>query len=578
LESVIGAEEVWGKVMTNLPSLNEHIDLKVSQAIQQISRKDSNKIGIAIKGDRGTGKSHVIHRIWRNVQSEGSALFSYIPPCDDPANADMHIRLNLCNDLQKADDHGITQWQKLAASIIGSLDGTEYETKRRELINRACKPENLRKYILATVPRADLESFFNDLVEEILEVHSNLDFDFLKASLFTLLRITSPANIALSWIRGENHPQIKITGLPECDSSQQASRSIQVIHQICKLSEISSKPVIICFDQLDTWKPDAITGNSKAQTVASCIDRIYFQCSNVILMCCCIMDTWNQISQMGSGIPDRVGEWQVSAKPPTADQIIELVKLRLKWFYDKNNLNVEDYPELYPFDVNELRKVSALSSSARDLFKKWCIPNFEIDKPIHLDEETLFMNTFDEVKTKISTYKGASDDHIANIICSSLEKIIGETSGNVTVQEVTRVSGAARDLNMIISGYDSLHKKEVKIGIRVCETTQGATFTAAMKQLLDYEKYGLTRGCLVRSKALPPGWRKGRELEAELKKKGGEVVSMKASDLKSIAALERIYSQSQDYGFKPEIVDKFTKSLRLVANNTLIDEILSAPD
>jgi hypothetical protein len=578
LESVIAAEEVWGKVMTNLPSLNEHIDQKIRQAIKQVSDKDSSKVGIAIKGDLGTGKSHAIHRIWRNIQASGDALFSYIPPCSDPESVDMHVRYNLCADLQKKDDKGITQWQKLATSIIGSLAGTDYAVTHKELIDRAHSPEELRKYISTTIPITNLENFFNDLVENLLEVHSDLDFDFLKATLFTIFKTTKLANIALSWIRGENHPQTKNAGLPEYDPSQQVNRSIQVINQICKLSEIFSHPVIICFDQIDSWAPNTKTGDSKAQTVAKCIDRIYFQCRNVILICCVISDTWNEINNMASGIPNRVGEWQVSAKPPTADQMIALVRLRLKCFYDRNSLEMEKYPDLYPFNIDELRKVAAQGVGTRALFKGWCALKFQEDVPLKLDNETLFMDTFNEVKGKISTYKDASDDDIAAIIYCSLKRVINETSGNVIIKEVEQIIGAARDLNIVISGYDSLQKKSVRIGVRVCETTQAATFTAAMKQLVDYEKHGLTRGCLVRSRALPPGWKKGRQLESQLKQQGGEVVSMKECDLKSIAALERIYGQSQDYGFQPEIVDEIARSLRLAADNVLIDEILSAPD
>ena len=578
LESVIAAEEVWGKVMTNLPSLNEHIDQKISQAIKQVSHKDSSKVGIAIKGDLGTGKSHAIHRIWRNIQSSGDALFSYIPPCSDPESVDMHVRYNLCADLQKKDDKGIMQWQKLAASIIGSLAETEYGVTHKELIDRAHSPEELRKYISTTVAVTELENFFNDLVENLLEIHSDLDFDFLKATLFTLFRTTKIANIALSWIRGENHPQIKNAGLPECDPSQQVNRSIQVINQICKLSEIFSHPVIICFDQIDSWAPNTKTGDSKAQTVAKCIDRIYFQCRNVILICCVISDTWNEINHMASGIPNRVGEWQVSAKPPTADQMIELVRLRLKCFYDRNSLEIEQYPDLYPFNVNELRKVAAQGAGTRALFKGWCAQEFQKDVPLKLDDKTLFMDTFNEIKGKISTYKNASDSDIAAIICCALERCINETSGNVIIEKVERITGAASALNIVISGYDSLNKKSVRIGVRVCETIQPATFTAAMKQLVDYKKHNLTRGCLVRSNVLPLGWKKGRQLENQLKQQGGEVVSMKECDLKAIAALERIYGQSQDYDFQPEMVDKIARSLRLAVDNALIDEILSAPD
>ena len=52
---------------------------------------------------------------------------------------------------------------------------------------------------------------------------------------------------------------------------------------------------------------------------------------------------------------------------------------------------------------------------------------------------------------------------------------------------------------------------------------------------------------------------------------------MQECDLKALAALERVYSQAQDYGFKPETINKLANDMRLDADNKLIDEILSVP-
>ncbi len=89
-----------------------------------------------------------------------------------------------------------------------------------------------------------------------------------------------------------------------------------MIQQICKLAKVASLPVLICFDQLDSVEPDTESGDSPAQTIARCIDQIYSQCSNVILLCCVISDTWREIKHMGSGIPNRVGQREVTANHP----------------------------------------------------------------------------------------------------------------------------------------------------------------------------------------------------------------------------------------------------------------------
>lgn len=99
-----------------------------------------------------------------------------------------------------------------------------------------------------------------------------------------------------------------------------------------------------------------------------------------------------------------------------------------------------------------------------------------------------------------------------------------------------------------------------------------------MKRLLEYNKYGITRGCLIRSTSVPRNWRVGNQLKDELEQqKGGEVVVLKKDEIRPLVAIERIYEQAENYGFSKEEVTELVKELRLVADNRLICEILSAP-
>lgn len=589
LEHVISANEVWGEVMADLHDLNQHIDQRVDRAIVEVKQKFSKKIGITIKGDRGTGKSHVIHRIWKGIEQNNGAFFSYLPPCQNPNRIDSHVRLNLCIDFARQDIHGITQWQKLAVAIISTLRGTEFEQDYQECIDKCDEPEQLRKYITSSVEKAKLEEFFDGLTEAILESQSELDFNFLKAVLFTLFKNAKLAQIGLAWLKGEDHPSIKQAGLPEYSEEQQDGRSIWIIQQICNLAEVVSKPVVICFDQVDCYTPNSDTGDSKVQVVAKCIDRIYFQCSNVILICCVIPDTWREVFQMQSGIPDRVGQWLLDAKPPTADQLVELVKLRLHWFCQQNHLNSNDYPYLYPFDETELRKVASQAAGARSILKEWCAKKFEefeigkvtIVAPIK-DKKQEFLAIYGELLTKISAPSkndAKDDDYLASIIICTMQMLPDRAIEGVTIEQIERVNASSvHDLHLVISGHEPDSHKKVRIGIRICETTQGVTFNAVMKRLLNYKQYKLTRGCLVRSTPIPLNWRKGKELEQQLKEKqNGEVVVLKKDELKSLVAIEKIYKQAADYGFEKDELISIIKELKLVETNPLICEILSAP-
>ncbi len=575
LKSVISANEVWGDVITDLPGLNQHIDERIFDAITEVRKKYSSKIGIAIKGDRGTGKSHVIYRVWRKITQEGDSVFAYISPCTNPKRINSHVRFYLSDSFTYQDSQGITQWQKLAAAAINTLKGTEFEDKYRSYIERCHSPNELRKYIVASQNKTTLLGFFDELVEAILENQTGIDVNFLKALLFLLLKNAIIAQIALAWIKGEDNSEIKKIGLPEFLFAEKEDKSIWMMEQICKLAEIASLPVVICFDQLDSAGTDNDSGDSPAQSIAKCIDRIYFQCSNVILVCCVISDTWREIEQMGSGIPDRVGQRAVRAKPPTTEQTIELVKLRLNWFYKNNSLNAEDYPHLYPFEESKIKHIASESASARSLMT-WCADEFEkvIDDE---KKKKTFLEKYDELIKQIQIPM-KDDDQLAAIIFCAMTMIPNGGTANVVIQEVKKIADATHDLHFIISGYDCLHKSQVKIGVRICETTNGKTFNAVMTRLVNYDKYGLTRGCLIRSTDVPRSWKIGYALKEKLEKEqGGEVVVLKKNDMKPLVAIQKIYEQSEDYGFTKEEIKQFVKDLGLAADNLLICEILSAP-
>ncbi|AFZ04399.1 hypothetical protein [Calothrix sp. PCC 6303] len=589
LESVITANEVWGEVITNLPSLNEHIDRQISEAISEIKQKYSRKKGITIKGDRGTGKSHIIHRIWKKISQQGDSIFSYIGPCSNPKRINSHVRFYLADSFNHQDIKGVSQWQKLAAAAIKTLKGTDYEEKYRHYIEKCDSPNELKKYIINIQTKETLEVFFDELVEAILENSSNIDYSFLRAILFLLLKNLKDAQIAFAWIKGEEHSEFKKVHLPEFSLEQQEDKSIWMIQQICKLADIASLPVLICFDQLDSARTDSDSGDSPAETTAKCIDQIYFQCSNVILICCVISDTWIEIEQMGSGIPDRVGQSLVTAQPPNAEQMVELVKLRLNWFYKENHLNSNDYANLFPFEEAKIRNVASQAAGVRDLMK-WCAEQFEtaeiipgqiIEKP-HINpiekNKKEFLDKYKELLKRIDV-PIKDDDKLAAIITCNMKMIPAEGTANIVVTQVQQISYKNHDLHLIIIGYDCLDNRNVKIGVRVSEATNGNTFNAVMKRLLDYKKYGITRGCLVRSTSVPKNWKQGNQLKDQLEnQQGGEVVVLTKEEMKPLVVIETIYNDAENYGFNKEEVTNLVKDLRLVADNKLICEILSAPN
>ncbi|MDY6897852.1 MAG: hypothetical protein SWZ49_07195 [Cyanobacteriota bacterium] len=585
LQKIISATEVWGEVMTNLPNLNSHIDEQIFRAVFEIRRNYSHQIGIAIKGDRGTGKSHVIHRVWKKIAQDGDAVFAYMGPGNNPQRLNSHVLSQLANSFKRRDVQGVTQWEKLAVSTINRLKGTRFEQQYRPYIEKCNSPKELQKYIRTNVAKENRKPFFDDLVEAILELEPDTDLNFLRA---LLLLLSSPidAGIALDWIKGTDNPELKRVGLPESAKEEQEDKSIWMIEQICKLAKSASLPVIICFDQIDN--PNNInhdSGDSPPEIIASCIDRIYLQCSNIVIICCLLSDAWRDIEQMGSGIPDRVSERSVTAKPPTVQEMIELVKQRLIWFYQKNNLSKNDYPDLFPFDEAQIKKVASEGAGVRDLMK-YCAENFEPrenQKQVLQPQNPLekkkkeFMVAYEELLGKIDI-PIKDDDKLAAIIGCCMKMIPPSGTENVVIKQVSTIDYNSRDLHLTVSGYDSKQQRDVKIGIRVCETTNGNSFNAVIRRLLNYQKYRITRGCLVRSTPVPRNWKTGTKLKEQLvNEQKGEVVLLKKNEIKPLVAIRDIYEQAEHYDFTKQEVIEIVKELKLAADNPLIREILSAP-
>jgi len=575
---VIANEEVWGDVITDLTSLNQHIDQAIIQAVIEVRQKYLNKVGIAVQGEKGRGKSHAIRRVWKKIEREGGALFAYIPPCSNSMKIDSHVRFYVAQSFKQQDLHGTTQWQNLAASAIATLKGTEFEEQYQEYLKKCSSPDELRKYMISTIGREKLPNFINDLTESILENKSGIDFYFLKAVLWLLFKNMIIAEGALSWLNGADDPNIKSAGLPEYSSEQKEVSAISTIQQICKLAELASLPVVIWFDQVDNNALDSNCGDSRSQIVARCLDRIYFQCSNVILISCLLPQDLNEIKQLRAAVADRVFQQVLEAKKPTYEQMIELVKMRLNWFYQTYNLNSNDYPFLYPLREEKIKEIADQGSSTRVLLQE-CGKIFDsvVPQPDPIDRTQEFLDTYNQLMKKKLQVPINDEDKLAEIIGCAISMIPEEGIDQVTVNELEYIEEASiYDPHWIVSGYDLTHQKQLTIGIRICETMTAATFNAVMKRLLNYEDYELTRGCLVRSSTVPKTWRVGSQMLQDLvDKKGGEVVILKKQEVKPLLVLQRIYEQAEDYGFNEDEVIELAKKLKLVANNRLIREILS---
>jgi Cdc6-like AAA superfamily ATPase len=579
IKSIVTATEIWGTVQSEIASLHLDAEKTILGAIRNI--KDIGKVGILISADAGIGKSHLIHRIRENLESKGLGIFAYIPPITEPNRPDFHVRYHLVDSFTRQNDLGISQWEIIAARLIGTVKAKNY-SKYFELSNDI---PALREFILIEhkfMTHFEMMDFIEKLASEITRLN-RLKKDFVKAVLLLLFENEKESKFAdakagaLSWLQGsDDEERISAAKLPRYPLDQQQAVSVSFISELCLLAEAVSLPVVICFDQLDNFVPSFDCKHTPSQVAAFCVDRLHLQCQNIVLIISAVTTRLMEINALDPATLARVSERRISLNPPSASEMYELVRQRLDWFFKKADLdlNVENLSPYYPFQESEIvtlvTNLEKGKGNLRDLVNK-CADLFEQagGKPPKTDLE-LFLESYEQNLLSISENKPQkNDDEIAEILRFCLTHL-HEESGGVKASRID----TGKDIHMIICGYDSSHNKDVRIGVRVCNTGASATFNAVMSRILDYSKNNLTRGCLVRSEPIRGSWNKGIKLRDELLVKQGEVVVLKENELIPLIAIYQIFQQNQE---KDKILG-LIKDSRIIVENPLIQEILSAPN
>jgi hypothetical protein len=119
----------------------------------------------------------------------------------------------------------------------------------------------------------------------------------------------------------------------------------------------------------------------------------------------------------------------------------------------------------------------------------------------------------------------------------------------------------------------------VKIGVMVLQIASGMGVQAGLKRLIDYKKFKITRGCLVRSKEINSGATKAQGyLSALLSPQlGGEWVKLTKDNVKTLLAIRSVYCCRENYEFTEAEIFDFIARKKLVVDNYIIREILSNP-
>jgi hypothetical protein len=297
-------------------------------------------------------------------------------------------------------------------------------------------------------------------------------------------------------------------------------------------------------------------------------------------------ETWFNIRALpqAESVTARMGEKIFDLKYLNADDVVTLVSQWLQEFYDSKDL-IPPY-SVYPFDEAELRELGKEKLIVRKVLeecaKKWKVPGDHTPSPIATDPlhqvELAFNNELNALETTIEKYFDDSDI-LAEALYFGFLSVKGEILEEVQVEEIEKVKTRAADrgyLHFRIRGKEN--GRSVKIVVAVVQESRAKFVSAALKRLIQYQKFDMTRGCLVRSKDVKSNTVGKQCLDQLLSPElGGEFVKLTSEDIKPLLAIYFVNKARTDYDVTEDQIQQFIVQKKLVAENYLICEILSDP-
>ena len=595
---IVKEQDIWGKGFPDIPTLNAHASDAIFQAVEKVQTSQSSQekvTSLVLTAQQGVGKSHILSRTRHRLESNGGALFVYasVNNYTDLNLIKYQFQQTLANSLSHTGSQSVMQWQEIAAAMANegfkAINSASQNLSPQELIDRFDR-------VCASWATKN-RNFMNTLTKQVLKTKSKADPYIVRAVLWTLSESETP--FAIKWLSGEELDKSKAEelGLPSNSGKTNQDREAESLNNVQQILNLVSyySPVIICFDEIDVNTSCRDDGLTTPQVIADLVKRLYDTLEHsdlgqgLVIITVMMPYTWTDtVNVMSGGIPDRVSTYTqrkpIDLKYLNGDSLVDLVGLWLQDFYQVRNLN-PPHP-VYPFEETQLREHGRGKPTVREALN-WCAENFQVFMPPmpELPEDPIERFEFALTKELEADIREEMEDNstIAQAIYFGFETLKGQTIDKVTVDDITaEIKPKAKNAGWIgfkIIGTEN--GKAIKIGVAIIQTSQ-SELVAALKRLIDYQTFDLTRGCLVRSQSKIENIKKTSKAYKLLEElvsveKGGEIVYLVEEQIKPLMAVRAVCKKCRDYNLTEDQVFEFISQKHLTFENPLLREILSDP-
>lgn len=560
---VVKSQQIWGEEFPDIPSLHVHAFDALTELADKINAKHLSTFGVTILAPKGAGKSHVLSRIRHQLQTAGGGIFVYLCEYGNLNHIKYQFLQNLAASLRKRGAQGVMQCQEFATILLN------------QALDKSFTPIQLVGQFQKIL--AKNSKIVTQLTGKILPGLDIGDPHIVQALLWTLSPTHAP--FAINWLAGREltQAQADVLGLPNTPREDKDAAAFSATCEILNLIGHYMTPVI-CFDELDGAEVGdedvpLISGYTRAQVVASFAKDLYNNLNRGLIISAMYEQTFRtEVKSLprADAVEDRIAQRVIELKTLKSEEAVELVAGWLEDFYARQGLTPPH--RVYPFDEKQLKEIGS-GSTVREVLR-WCADQFGTGIDISEKIERVYRELEDSVDDFFE-----DNGKIANAIAFGIQHLKGQTLENLTLEDLDReVLPKAENkgtINFRILGKED--GKDVKIGVCVLQDSHGKTVSAALRRLIQYGTFDLSRGCLVRSKLINENWSGYQDLQKILNEMGGEWVLLKEEEIKPLIALRSLFRDLESYGFQEEHFYQFVDQNRLLIDNPLIREILSDP-
>ncbi len=372
------------------PEYNQQAYRRVERTLRELARTrssqgHSNTQGVLILGEAGSGKTHLLMRLARNLSRSNHILFVRKPNNEDAVA--QHVWKAMVDSLARpvpGSDSKAMQLDDLLAHVFTKVLVPEFEQDIREkkdtdqrkrwLDHLNADPYNLFSMLGEGERRqANMESIRKRTLRYLQQSHPDVDQKIAHVLItYCFVVREERKDVLLRWLSGQDldETEAKDLGLPaswvkidetSSDTSTQQQREEQALRAIRTIGILSTyyQPLILAFDQLEGLRDQERLTQRWGDTVR----EIFTMAPNLLILTCIFPDLWQTwfSRKLDGSVAQRIAQQTLTLEKFGAQHGHRMLAAHLRPVFERHRLPFETYP----FTQDDVQALATRSNSPR---------------------------------------------------------------------------------------------------------------------------------------------------------------------------------------------------------------------